>query len=512
MSERKRIEVGSEPETIRVLGAELDGGTLPDLYVTDGRLSIIERVSGTANQEAGDRDRPLPVASTTLGAARLKLALAQHTYLYRMSTKNKTTVETEVSPTPGALAAVLAARTWPGVPALRGIVGTPVLRADGTLMQQPGYDARTGLYLAPSVALRPVPDEPTPEDVAAARGFLLDSFLADFPWVSDADRANYVGLMVTPVLRRFLSAPTPFGIITATMPGSGKTILTSGPGLLYGQRVLSWPDDDNELRKVITSSLGTVEGTMIFDNLAEGAVINSAVLANLVTTNVWSDRLLGSNKVTAQPNDRLWLATGNNLTTGGDMASRSVWVRIDPKMPRPEQRTGFHLGDLTQWIAKPENREHLLWCLLVLVLDWTRSGAGRASVAGMRQFTPWAQGIGGFLDHHGIKGFLANADEARADDADDSEWRAFLGTWHNRFGSAGKRAAEVRDTADDDFGHDAWKGTFITTPEGRTPNAKRLGAMLRGQVGRFHGPYVLRKTRDAHTDTALWKVEKSGDE
>jgi hypothetical protein len=30
------------------------------------------------------------------------------------------------------------------------------------------------------------------------------------------------------------------------------------------------------------------------------------------------------------PNDRLWLATGNNLRTGGDMASRAVWVRLNP--------------------------------------------------------------------------------------------------------------------------------------------------------------------------------------
>ena len=65
--------------------------------------------------------------------------------------------------------------------------------------------------------------------------------------------------------RRLLAAGTKRinGTITATMPGSGKTILTSGPRLLYGERVFSWTDSDEELRKTITSALATAEGVMI---------------------------------------------------------------------------------------------------------------------------------------------------------------------------------------------------------------------------------------------------------
>ena len=335
-SGKPAIQIGAVPETIRVLKDEINNGALPEVYVTDGKLSIVEQVSGTANQDAGDRDKPLPVTSDVLTPPRLALQLAEHTYTYRITakTRNKVTIveETEVSPPGNALQAVLAGRTWPKVPPLRGIIGAPVLRGDGTLLQTRGYDERTGLYLAPNVELPLVPDAPTPEEVAECRSFLLDSFLHDFPWVSNADRANYIVLMVTPILGRYLRVLTPFGSVTATMPGSGKTILTSGPGLLYGQRVFSWTDSDEELRKTITSALATVEGTMIFDNLAEGTVINSAVLANLLTSPVWSDRLLGGNRIATAPNDRLWLATGNNLGVGGDMASRTVWVRIDPKI------------------------------------------------------------------------------------------------------------------------------------------------------------------------------------
>jgi len=517
------IQIGAVPETIRVLKDEINNGALPEVYVTDGRLSIVEQVSGTANQDAGDRDKPLPVTSDVLTPPRLALHLAEHTYTYRMTakTRNKVTTieETEVSPPGNALQAVLAGRNWPKVPALRGIIGAPVLRGDGTLLQARGYDERTGLYLAPNVELPLVPDAPTPDEVAECRSFLLEAFLHDFPWVSNADRANYIALMVTPILGRYLRVLTPFGIITATMPGSGKTILTSGPGLLYGQRVFSWTDSDEELRKTITSALATVEGTMIFDNLAEGTVINSAVLANLLTSPVWSDRLLGGNRIATAPNDRLWLATGNNLGVGGDMASRTVWVRIDPKIPRPEQRSGFALGDLTQWIAAPLNQRRLLYCLLVLVVDWTRADAPRETGAGtaMRQFTPWAQGVGGFLAHHRIEDFLANAEDARQEDADDGEWAVFLAAWHERFGLERKKAAEVRKSAEPDYADgagalDPWDGMFISNDRGRTPNPKQLAMLLRGQVGRFHGDYVLRKAIDAHTKNALWWVETASDD
>jgi len=79
------------------------------------------------------------------------------------------------------------------MPPLKGIIGAPVLRRDGTLLQKPGYDPATGFYLASRVRLDPVPDERTAAQVRAARSFLLEKFLRDFPWAAPADRANCVG-------------------------------------------------------------------------------------------------------------------------------------------------------------------------------------------------------------------------------------------------------------------------------------------------------------------------------
>ncbi|GAA4059948.1 hypothetical protein [Actinomadura miaoliensis] len=517
-SNPRRLKVGSGPETIRVLKAALGTGALPDTYVSGGALVHMETVSGSQTSPAADEDSPLPVTASTITPATLAGLLAEHAYVHRVRSRKTSdggveTFEEEVTPPREILASVLAGKTWPDVPPLRGVIGAPVLRRDGTLLQRPGYDPATGLYLASKVALPPVPDEPTPEQVHTARDFLLNRFLRDFPWSSPADRANYIALLVTPILRHFTRSLTPFALIDATMPASGKSILTGGPGMLYGQRVIPWAYTEEELRKSITAVLAEQVGVVVWDNLAEGTVIDSATLALLVTAGVWSDRQLGASRNIATVNDRLWMATGNNLQVGGDMASRTVRVHLDPNMPRPEQRdqSRFGIPHLDQWITVPANQMTVLWHLLVLVLDWTRRGAPRADTMAMRQFTPWAQALGGFLAHHGIDGFLANAAEVRDIDEDETRWRAFLACWHRLHGSQPMTAAELRRSGEPErIGpdeHDPWDGQFITTHTGRPPNVLALGRLLTGQVGRWRGDYVIRCAKNDRGDRNVFWVE-----
>ena len=394
------------------------------------------------------------MTASEVRAPELAALLAEHTYTYRIrSPQDRRTAAPRPtrrrSPRrPAVLTAALAPKEWPELRPLFGIVGAPVLRPDGSLLQQPGYDPATCLYLASKVPLEPVPEEPDSGQVKAAREFLLTTFLGDFPWVSEADKANYLGLLVTPILRSYLRTLIPFGVVTSTMPGSGKTILTCGLGMLYGQRVLTWTHSDEELRKAITSVLADPVGTIIFDNLAEGTVIDSPVLARLITDRTWADRLLGGNKTAAFANDRVWTATGNNLRLGGDMRTRSVLVGLNPDMPRPEERTGFEIPNLDQWILAPANQRQVLWHLLVLVADWTRYGAPRRGGLTMRQFTPWAEAVGGFLAHHGIAGFLANVETVRDIDEEESTWTAFFAQWRKIHGDKWLTSNELRLSAD----------------------------------------------------------------
>lgn len=513
--DRPRIQAGTGPVTIRAISEAMNAGRIGQVYVSAGQPVRVEQVSGTAGAVAGDEDSPLPVTASVLTPPGLARLLADQTFTFRRRNLKggQETFDEEVTPSLAELGAVLAAKTWPGLPTLAGIIGAPVLRPDGTLLQEPGYDEKTGLYLASKVPLERVPAEPGRRLVSAARSFLLDRFLSDFPWKGDPDRANYCALLVTPVLGNYLRTLVPFAVVTSTMPGSGKTILTCGLGMLYGQRMLTWTRDDNELRKAITSVLADPVGTVIFDNLVEGTVIDSPVLARLITERTWADRLLGQNTTVTRPNDRVWCATGNNLRLGGDMRTRSVLVGLDPNMPRPEERTGFTIPDLDQWILSPANQREILWHLLILVTDWIGAGAPRGAGLTMRQFTPWAEALGGFLAHHGIGGFLGNTETVRDIDDDDATWAAFLGRWHAlaHDGTIPGRVSShaLRLSADIPYGGlDPWDGLFLSEGRGRSLSAKSIGKLLAGQIDRFHGSYALRSDMDPRTKVRIWWVDE----
>jgi hypothetical protein len=517
-----RIEINGGPDATRKLKAALGDGAIPDVYVTGGRPVKIERVSGTLAPDL-DESVPLPLQPTRITSSLFGALLAAHTFTFttkaRKDDKGKTEFyEQEMSPPAVVLERALAGAEWPSLSTLAGIIGTPVLRRDWSLLQAPGYDPASGLYLAPTVDLRPVPTRPTAEQVAEARDFILFTLLRDFEWEDPASLANYVALMVTPFLRRPLKALVPLAVLSASAPSSGKSLLTALIGLLIGQQTVAWPaDNDKELKNLITSTFTVESGAVIFDNLAEGEVIASPILANLLTCPVWSDRMLGGNAMGSFINDRLWMATGNNLRVGGDIASRSVFVRLKPTAPHPEARTDFQIGDLQGWIMDPDNRAALLWRLLILVADWVAAGTPRdTSTPPMRQFTPWAHGVGGFLAHHAIPGFLTNVNVVREMDDEDHKWAVFLTRWRERFGSDLVKVNDVIANAElsrDQIGReiDPWDGEFITDNRGRRPrNAQILGRLLAGQVDRFHGDpaIVLRAVTETHNKTRLYRVEE----
>lgn len=511
--DRPELRVDTEGGTIRALTEAINDGILPDVYVTNGVLCRLTRVSGDVSL-AGQTEAskpPLPVISVPLTPDALASLLAHHLFVYQVKTKrNGDRAHEEVTPGQRTLAAVLSQRYWPNVRPLHGIIGAPALRPDGTLLQRAGYDGRTGLYLAPKVTMEPVPERPGPDDVDRARQFLLHDLLGNFPWVDRASRANYIALLVSQILRPYLRCLTPLGLISATTQGSGKTLLTDIVGYLFGFKGQTWTKNEAELRKAITSLLTGPHAVLVFDNLKEGTAIDSPVLADLLTSDSWSDRVLGTNTTFEAPNDRLWLANGNNIRIGGDVATRTVLVGLRPMMARPELRTDFEIPDLNEWIKDPDNRAVLLRHLLILVMDWIQCGALRAVIA-MRNYSTWARAAGGFCTHHGIDGFLENVQDVRELDDEDAQWTAFLGRWVEIFGTERKTTADLRKSADLDManGYDRWGGDFITDDDGKVPNSKSLGRLLLGQIGRFHGQYRLENAMESHKKVRIWWVEES---
>lgn len=521
--EKPRLLVSNGPNTVRVLRAAIGKGLLPDTYVTDGQLVHVERVSGrTFGTGAADQDSPLPVAQSVSTPDLLASWLIDHAYVYEQKKVSGALADVEVLPPVSVLKTVLATQHWPGLSPLKGIIGAPILRPDGTLFQADGYDQATGYLLEKKVLIDEVPQKPTVDEVAAARAFIVDELLGEFFWKDKSDKANFIAALVSQILRPYLKSLVPLVIVTATTPGSGKTILTSLLGMLYGQKFLPWPYSEEEMSKTLITAMCTSVGVVIFDNLQEGTAIESAMLAGALTSEEYSGRKLGSSQLLTARNDKIWIATGNNLQTGGDIGSRAIVVRLAPDGPNPEERSGFTIPNLPEQALDPRFQGKVLWNLLVLVADWVNAGTPtpRDQPLPMRQFTPWLQKVGGFLAHHGITDFMGNREETRAINESDEIWFTFESTMFELYGNKRFKVDELRRTAQptfEPFPYGArqdpnddgdWHGAFLKSPGGRVLTKEALGKMLKGRVDRFHGDYRLRSEQDSRNKTWWYWVEK----
>lgn len=228
-----------------------------------------------------------------------------------------------------------------GLPPLRGIVHHPVLRSDGSIVSRPGYDAASGLYLDPlgPPLVLSVAERPTPSDASVATEALLE-VVAEFPFVSPAHKANALAALITPPLRELIEGPVPLFANDAPAAGSGKSLLVRVASVLSRGRVapaLPEPGREDEWRKRILALLIAGADIVFIDNVEKP--LQSASLAGVLTSTDWSDRVLGvSTMATSLPHRATWYATGNNLDIRGDLVRRTVWIRIDPQLARPDER------------------------------------------------------------------------------------------------------------------------------------------------------------------------------
>lgn len=502
-SEGGKIVLGNTPESIRELGRGLREGAIPGTYARRGELVRLRFTMGD--------DDELHLIVDPLSVDSLREELAQHAKVVSPKFDKEGELESyaDKSPPVEVLKSVLTSRNWKPLPNLRGLVKQPIFRPDGSLLQTPGYDSATGFYYEPEREFPPVGARPDPLTVASARLWLLDTFLRDFPWVEPPDFANYLALLVTPMIRPILGADvlSPFGVVSATAAGSGKSLLAEEIiSRLYRVTSYPWTRREEERQKAITTAFAADSQIVVFDNVGDNDRIDSPSLAKLLTSRNWDDRRMGKNtEVLSYLNNRLWMATGNNISLGGDIQSRTVLVRLDPLGASPQFRTGFALGDLNTWLTHDVNVNQLLRALLILVLDWVAAGSPREEYV-MRGFTAWASGLGGFLKHHSISGFLGNAAALREADSEEEEWSSFLADLRGRKGmTTGLTAAEIHGLYVDGFGGDqAGQIPLPARGDGSTPNVRGLGMMLQKRIGRFFGGLTIDGSKI--NNTRVWRV------
>lgn len=515
---RAEIDVSNPAEAADWLRDEAGQGRLSGLFrridavvhtPLEGEEGYVP-LGGDADEDGPAQVRP--VTDSTLSSR------ITYTYgLYRMVKKGEDFEPKQAMfPRSAARTALDVPDMLPNLRTLRGVVHSPVFRPDGTVLAAPGYDHDTGLLHLPEPGLTVprVSDEPPASEVTDAVK-LLDEMLAGFPFVSEHYRANYLGMLITPLLRAMYPPPYKLHAIEAHQPGSGKTLLANLSRIIHGGVFRAeMPEGDEELRKQVTSILTVTTGPVVVIDNVSGA-LKSSTLAGLLTTDQWDDRPLGSTNWTRAHNDRLWTITGNNLSIGGDLPRRTIRTAIDPGMPNPEKRTGFAIGDLEGWTKN--RRGDLLHALLTIVRAWVVAGRPMPPEHASDGYARWTRALEGILGHAGIKGGFDHPSTQIAVGTDDDEWALFLAAVHQAYGSDTWTAKAL--LSDINTGGLVPTGTIPVDalpgelgdkaarhPSGPAGISKSLGRWLSNRVGRWAGGLAVKSAGENRDKVKLWQI------
>jgi hypothetical protein len=381
------------------------GGQLVQVVVEPQLSELPGQIKVDANTA---RIRPLPI-----GQVALRIADACQLVIER---EVEGEIETTAAPPPRWLIDGVATRgEYENVKQLAGIVVAPTLRADGSILQSPGYDDKSGLLYRPSAKFPKVPENPSRADAVKAVSELLE-VIKDFPFVDDADRSAWLALVLSLIGRSAIAGCVPMFTNTATTRGSGKSLSADAASLIaYGKHAArkTYTTDDNEQRKAITATALEALPCVLLDNI--DAPLGGAALDAALTALTWTDRVLGSSATTGElPLRTVWIATGNNLRLTSDIARRVLPIRLASPLENPEERTDVTHPDLLGWVAA--NRPRLAVAALTVLRAYVVAGRPKQAGGTWGSFEDWSNLVRGSLVWVGMADPLATRETAKAED------------------------------------------------------------------------------------------------
>jgi len=178
--------------------------------------------------------------------------------------------------------------------------------------------------------------------VSQAKRLLLEDLLGDFPFVGASGRAHALACLLLPFARDLIDGPTPLHLIEKPTPRTGGTLLATTlvlPAVGADVTHVTEMREDDEWGKLITTLLLSSPIAICIDNIRRR--LESGKLASAITGRVWTDRILGHSEKIAVPIRAVWLATGNNPALSDEMLGRTVFIRLDAYLDRPQDRKGF---------------------------------------------------------------------------------------------------------------------------------------------------------------------------
>ena len=297
------------------------------------------------------------------------------------------------------------------LPLLIGVVNCPQMAADGRIIDQPGYDAETGIFFDPRGARFPaIVANPMQADAEIATERLLRLYHT-FDFQSEKDRAVALSLVLTR-LARIGMATAPLHAYDAPTAGSGKSMIVDIASILAtGERAAVFAQGATleEFEKRLSVQLMMGRQIIAIDNITQeldGDLLNQSLTQDRVDL-----RILGESRAVTAQCPAVTAATGNNLKLVGDLTRRAAIGRLDPKTDRPELRQ----FDYHPLVDARENRGELVAAALTILRAYCVAGMP-GQPPQLQNFEDWSDLVRGALIWIGLGDPAATQERLREND------------------------------------------------------------------------------------------------
>ena len=403
-------------------------------------------------------------------------------------------------------------------PIIAGIITTPTLRPDGTILSDAGYDPATKLLLVDPPPMPPIPENPTKNDALAALNFIKE-VLAEFPFVDAVSRSVALSAQISTVCRGAYPI-VPVHVVDAPVAGSGKSYLLSTVSWIAtgeAMPVISTGKNEEELEKRLGAAVIQGQPLVCIDNVV--GELGGQAICQLVEQLRPKVRVLGlSQLVEVEARSVTYFANGNNIIIVGDLCRRVVRCRLDPGMERPELRA-FASNPMEKILA---NRGAYIAAALTICRAYIAAGRPNLKPR-LNSYGEWSDTVRSALTWLGEADPVVSMDTSRAEDPDATALLAVLNEWKDVFGTGDKNGVTLREVIERcertfngassaDYVHPGLRGAVLSvmpTHQRHKPTLDGLGYWMRGQKDRrIGGVWFNRKPATGHSPT-IWWVENT---
>ncbi len=436
----------------------------------------------------------------TIGQPALTALLCSVALWERFDGRNEGWIRTD--PPAKVVSALHNATEYRHLPVLSGIAHQPYLRPDGTLVRNAGFDPSTGMYGVFNARNFSVPDAPTRQDAERALTF-IQAQLEEFSFAQDADRAAALTAILTAAIRPSLSA-APMYHVRAAEIASGKSYLCAVIGAYATPRrsaPTTFPQDDEECRKLLLSELLRAPAVIEFDNMTSDLIPHKS-LCTALTSEFLTGRVLGESKTATVSTRTLFLSSGNNVGPVRDMARRCLTINLDPACEIPASRTYKNVDLLGQMHRE---RERYISAALTIILAWIAAGRPETECKSVASYGEWSALCRQPLLWLGLPDPTESMFEAMSEDPDRETLGRLLLAWRDCFGSAPKM---VRDAVNAAGYNNEELHEILTDIAGERDKINRriLGHWIKRNAGRMVGSLRFAPAGGSRS-AAAWRVE-----